>query len=29
VKQWRYRPGVQDGRPVDVYFTIVVEFVLK
>jgi protein TonB len=26
VLQWRYKPGVQDGRPVDVYFTIVVEF---
>ena len=21
VKQWRYKPGVQNGRPVDVYFT--------
>jgi len=29
VKQWRYKPGVQNGRPVDVYFTIVVEFILK
>jgi len=29
VEQWRYKPGVQNGRPVDVYFTIVVEFVLK
>lgn len=26
VRQWRYKPGVQDGRPVDVYFTVVVEF---
>ena len=29
VEQWRYKPGVQNGRPVDVYFTIVVDFVLK
>jgi protein TonB len=29
VGQWRYKPGVQDGRPVDVYFTIVVEFILQ
>jgi len=29
VRQWRYKPGVQNGRPVDVYFTIVVEFILK
>ena len=29
VTQWRYKPGVQNGRPVDVYFTIVVDFVLK
>ena len=29
VKQWRYKPGVQNGRPVDVYFTIIVEFILK
>jgi periplasmic protein TonB len=29
VAQWRYKPGVQNGRPVDVYFTIVVDFVLK
>jgi protein TonB len=28
VRQWRYKPGIQGGRPVDVYFTIVVEFIL-
>ena len=27
VKQWRYKPGTHNGRPVDVYFTIVVDFV--
>jgi protein TonB len=29
VTQWRYKPGVMDGRPVAVYFTIVVEFRLE
>jgi len=29
VKQWRYKPGLQNGKPVDVYFTIVVDFVLQ
>lgn len=28
VRQWRYRPARQDGVPVDVYFTILVEFSL-
>jgi protein TonB len=28
VRQWRYRPATQDGVPVDVYFTIRVEFSL-
>lgn len=28
VRRWRYRPGRQGDRPVDVYFTIVVDFVL-
>jgi protein TonB len=26
VSQWRYRPARQNGEPVDVYFTIVVDF---
>jgi TonB family protein len=25
VKQWRYKPAMQNGRPIDVYFTIVVD----
>jgi TonB family protein len=25
VKQWRYKPATQNGRPIDVYFTIVVD----
>ena len=29
VSQWRYQPGTQNGQPVDVYFTIVVEFKSK
>ena len=28
VQQWRYEPATQDGRPVDVYFTIRVTFTL-
>ena len=28
VKQWRFRPALQNGQPVDVYFTVVVEFEL-
>jgi TonB family protein len=28
VRQWRYRPGLKDGRPVRVYFTVTVDFVL-
>jgi len=28
VARWRYRPATLDGEPVDVYFTIVVEFSL-
>ena len=28
VRQWRYKPGLQNGKPVDVYFTIIVEFYL-
>lgn len=29
VIQWRYKPALQSGKPVDVIFTIVVEFTLK
>lgn len=29
VRQWRYKPGLQNGKPVDVYFTVVVDFVLQ
>ena len=29
VRRWRYRPGSYHGRPVDVHFTIVVDFVLQ
>ena len=28
VQQWRYEPATQDGRPVSVYFTILVDFSL-
>ena len=28
VKQWRFRPALQNGVAVDVYFTVVVEFEL-
>lgn len=28
VKQWRYEPATQNGRPVEVYFTVFVEFKL-
>jgi len=26
VRQWRYKPGMKNGEPVDVYFTIIVDF---
>jgi hypothetical protein len=26
VKQWKYRPGTQNNAPVDVFYTIIVEF---
>ena len=29
VKEWRYKPALQNRKPVDVYFTEVVDFVLK
>lgn len=29
VKQWRYKPATQGGKPVSVYFTVVVEFALE
>ena len=29
VKQWRYKPALQNGRPVAIYFTIVVQFKLR
>lgn len=28
VEQWRYKPALKDGSPVDAYFTIVVDFYL-
>jgi len=28
VRQWRYEPATQNGRPVEVYFTVFVEFKL-
>lgn len=29
VRQWRYQPAMQRGRPVDVYFTVMVDFELR
>jgi periplasmic protein TonB len=29
VRQWRYRPALMNGKPVRIYFTVVVEFVLR
>lgn len=29
VRQWKYRPALMDGRPVSVYFTVVVTFRLE
>ena len=28
VLQWRYEPALQNGKPVEVYFTVVVDFSL-
>jgi len=28
VRQWRYKPALSGGRPVDVYFTVYVDFML-
>jgi len=28
IEQWRYEPALLNGRPVDVYLTVVVEFTL-
>ena len=29
VQQWRYKPALWNGQPVDVYFTVVVDFRLE
>jgi len=29
VSKWRYEPATQNGQPIDVYFTIVVDFVYR
>jgi protein TonB len=29
VRQWKYKPALQSGRPVDVIFTIVIDFTLR
>lgn len=29
VRQWRYIPGQKDGKPVDIYFTVDIDFVGK
>ena len=29
VGKWRYRPGMQNGRAVTVYTTVVVDFILE
>jgi hypothetical protein len=29
VKQWKYTPALKDGKPVEVDFTIIVDFVLE
>jgi len=29
VKQWRYKPALFDGKPVEVYFTVIIDFSLR
>src|SRR3989442_947343 len=29
VKQWKYKPALQHGRPVKVFFTVMVDFTLR
>jgi protein TonB len=29
VRKWKYKPASQNGRPVSVYFTVVVDFELN
>jgi protein TonB len=29
VRQWKYTPALQNGRPVKIFFTIIVEFKLR
>ena len=29
VRRWRYRPGMQNGRPVAVRFTVLMDFILE
>jgi protein TonB len=29
VRKWRYRPATMNGRPVRVFFTVVVDFVVR
>jgi len=29
VRKWKYRPAMQHGRPVKVYFTVIVDFNLR
>jgi len=29
VKQWKYKPALQNGKPVSVYYTVRVDFRLR